>query len=79
MQKINSLIYKILCFGAYAVICHLAAIVLFCQLNSTTLPAELLTRRAAQMLEYSVMSIVILLACALLLKLIEKQGKNLNS
>ncbi len=65
-----------LCFGMYAIICHLCIILLFYSISSSTLPRELLVRRTAAMLEYSAMSTVILLLGAFLLTLVKREQSN---
>ena len=54
-------------YGAYAVLCHMCSIMLYFFINKTDLPQELLARRCAEMLEYSVMSGTIILIGTFLL------------
>ncbi len=73
MQKSTQ---KLLCLGLYAVICHLCGILLFYNFSDSTLPSELLTARCSQMLEYSLMSILILCVGGCALEVVNKAAKN---
>ncbi len=51
---------RLLCSGLFATVCHMCFILLFYNFNASSTPQALLISRCAEMLEYSLMSIVIL-------------------
>ncbi len=57
MQKLTR---RLMCFGTYSIICHLCGILLFFNIQSSYMPPALLIWRCAEMLEYSLMSLLIL-------------------
>ena len=59
---------KTLAYGLYTVICHACGILLFYRSNLESTPHELLTRQCGEMLEHSLMSLVIVAIGALALR-----------
>lgn len=76
--SISPLSFKMLTYGAFSVVCHLAAISLYFSLYADTLPGTLLVRTGASMIEYSLISIIAILVGALLLQMLESE-KNTDS
>ena len=65
----SSLSQKCLIYGFFAVICNLTAILLMTQTDAS--PAYILAHRFAPLLEYPVMTVVILVAGAMLFDCID--------
>ena len=74
----SPLCFKMLTYGAFSVVCHLAAISLYFSLYADTLPGALLVRTGASMIEYSLISVIAILVGALLLQMLESE-KNTDS
>ncbi len=65
--------FKLMIYGAFSVVCHLVAVLFYFLWYADKLPGALLVREGASMLEYSLMSIVIILVGALLFEIAERQ------
>ena len=66
--------FKMLTYGAFSVVCHLAAISLYFSLHADSLPGALLVRTGTSMIEYSLISIIAILVGALLLQILELEN-----
>ena len=69
IQKFSPTPISVLIRGLYLIFCHTTFILLFANLSQELLPTALLARRCAAMLEYTAMSLVILLVGTMLLDL----------
>ena len=72
----SPLSFKMLIYGAFSVVCHLAAVALHFSWYANTVPGTLLIRTSASMLEYSLLSIIAILIGALLLEILDLQRDN---
>ena len=69
IQKFSPTPISVLIRGLYLILCQATFILLFANLSRELLPSELLARRCTAMLEYTAMSLVILIVGAMLLDL----------
>ena len=81
MRKINfssvsPLSFKLMIYGAFSVVCHLVGILLYFTWHANSVPSHLLVRIGIAMIEYSLMSVVIIIVCALLLEKVDRQSKD---
>ena len=75
---ISTLSFKILIYGAFSVVCHLVAILMYFLWHANSLPGTLLVRTGTSMIEYSLISIIAVIIGALLLEILELE-KNSDS
>ncbi len=68
--------FKLMIYGAFSVICHLVGILLYFLWHADILPDYLLVRTSSAMMEYSLMSIVIIIVAAVLLEKVERQNED---
>ena len=68
--------FKLMIYGAFSVICHLVGILLYFLWHTDSLPGYLLVRTSSAMMEYSLMSIVIIIISAVLLEKVERQNED---
>ncbi|MBE6706604.1 MAG: hypothetical protein E7577_03055 [Ruminococcaceae bacterium] len=68
--------FKLMIYGAFSVICHLVGILLYFLWHADSLPSYLLVRTSSAMMEYSLMSIVIIIVAAVLLEKVERQNED---
>ena len=68
--------FKLMIYGAFSVICHLVGILLYFLWHADSLPGYLLVRTSSAMMEYSLMSIVIIIVATVLLEKVERQNED---
>ncbi len=64
---------KVLIYGLYAVLCHVCGIFLYYSVNSSALVHEVLVSCCSEMLEYSLMSALIVTVGGMLLSISTKE------